>query len=202
MAWKSLAPFCVALLCLVAIVAIVPTATSGSHPKRPSQNRHENQDQPLMNDTDTADGSDTENQHSVQQTVTKKEYRTLFGYNLSFGKVAAAFQPFDNSGAHFCLATFFFKKIAFASEGFMFQYTSEKFGWELRQTTWLRVVSAIGAVFVTLVAGPLMNQWAYRHGVQGRTASLSTVQVSLVVLVFSFAGAWASPSGTIFLIGA
>ncbi|KAF2836308.1 hypothetical protein M501DRAFT_268519 [Patellaria atrata CBS 101060] len=41
---------------------------------------------------------------------------------------------FDSAGARFCLAVVFFKKVGFSSEGFVFQYVSEKFDVALQKT--------------------------------------------------------------------
>ncbi|RMZ90263.1 hypothetical protein DV736_g2530, partial [Chaetothyriales sp. CBS 134916] len=45
--------------------------------------------------------------------------------------------------AIFCLVAFLFKRIAFASESFVFQYMSEQFEWSLRDTTWLRLTHGV-----------------------------------------------------------
>jgi hypothetical protein len=108
---------------------------------------------------------------------------------------------FDSPASRFCLAAFFIKRLAFASEGFMFQYASERFKWELRQTTWLRVSSAAGAVFATLAVGVLLNSTSRKRESQSRISDLNTIRLSLVVLIISFLGAWLAPSAPLLLIG-
>lgn len=160
--------------------------------------------QQLLDDSDATDSTQSEEvaQDFSSHDSILKTMRGLFTTSrFVFSSFSDVFKPFDNGKARFCLAAFFLKKIAFASEGFMFQYASEKFGWRLRDTTWLRVTSAVGAVFATLVAGPLANRWARSCGVSSGRANLGIIRASLMVLVWSFAGAWASTSGLYFLVG-
>lgn len=72
---------------------------------------------------------------------------------------------FEHPASKFCSIAYFLKRIAFASEAFMFQYASEKFLWALYQTTWLRVAQACGAVAVTLIVYPLLTLYLSRRGV-------------------------------------
>jgi len=109
---------------------------------------------------------------------------------------------FRGPAARFCLAAFFLKRVAFTSEGFMFQYASEKFGWELAQTTWLRVASALGAVFVTLVICPgLIWFFTTKREVSSHVLGLNIIRVAFVVLIISFVGSWLAWSGEVLAFG-
>lgn len=108
---------------------------------------------------------------------------------------------FRGSASKFCLAAFFLKRVAFTSEGFMFQYASEKFLWELRQTTWLRVAAASGAVFVTLFACPLLTYLLVRKGFKTHHLDLNVIRVSSLVVVLAFLGAWRAPSVILLAFG-
>ena len=108
---------------------------------------------------------------------------------------------FQSSASRFCLAAFFLKKIAFTSEGFMFQYASEKFLWKLRQTTWLRVASASSAVFVTLIACPLLTSILTKKGFNAHNLDLNVIRYSLMIVVLSFFCAWRASSGLTLALG-
>lgn len=117
--------------------------------------------------------------------------------------------------SRFCFTTYILKRIAFASEGFMFQYASEKFLWPLHQTTWLRVGQASGAILATLVLCPLIMS------VFSKTAStidsdtrkrncgrfpahaidLTMIRSALTILALSFFAAWKAPSAVFLVIG-
>jgi hypothetical protein len=107
---------------------------------------------------------------------------------------------FEHPASKFCSIAYFLKRIAFASEAFMFQYASEKFLWALYQTTWLRVAQACGAVTVTLIVYPLLTLYLSRRGVASRITDLSLIRSSLLILMLSFFFAWKSPSAILFAV--
>ena len=108
---------------------------------------------------------------------------------------------FSPPTATFCLAGMLFKRIAFASEGFIFQYTSEKFGWKLKETTWLRFSAAIGAIVTTMMVCPLLTQLCKRNGYNTHKLDLWIIRVCLGVLVLSFLIAFEAPSASWLLLG-
>lgn len=108
---------------------------------------------------------------------------------------------FHSPTSKFCLAAFFVKKVAFASESFVFQYASEKFLWPLRQTTWLRAAAGSGAVFATLLAWPLATSMLRRKGIAACKLDLNAVRISLVVVFSSFLCLWRASSGLALIIG-
>ena len=108
---------------------------------------------------------------------------------------------FRSPASHFCLAAFFVKRIAFASESFVFQYASEKFLWPLHQTTYLRVATASGAIFATLVACPASFSILSRRGFATHKLDLSTVRISLTIVSISFFCAWKANSGLTLALG-
>lgn len=114
------------------------------------------------------------------------------------GQIAALF---NSPTSRFCLVTFVVKRIAFASESFMFQYASERFLWPLRQTTWLRVASAVGAVFATLIAWPGITMVFTRKGFAAHNLDLNVVRISLIIVTVSFFWAWRATSGTTLAFG-
>ena len=110
----------------------------------------------------------------------------------------------------FCISMFYLKSVAMASEGLIFQYASERFGWALRETTWLRVALASSATFVTLVAGPLASTIAFavRRGGGGggdgvavvHKLDLNVTRISLCTLAVFMFSAWCSKFGLEFLL--
>ena len=108
---------------------------------------------------------------------------------------------FRSSASQFCLATFFVKRIAFASESFVFQYASEKFRWPLHQTTYLRVATASGAILATLIVCPTVFSVLSRRGFATPKLDLNTVRISLMIVLISFFCAWRASSGLILAMG-
>ncbi len=108
---------------------------------------------------------------------------------------------FRSPASRFCLATFFVKHIAFMSEGFMFQYASERFHWALYQTAWLRVANALGAIFATMIAWPVITSILVDKDVVAHKIDVNAVRISLAIVSFSFFGAWTADSGSLLVIG-
>ena len=139
------------------------------------------------------------------QTRTRDEsipkWATPFMLNGGKEAASALWRLLSTHATRFCLASFFLKRIAFSSEGFMFQYASEKFGWQLRQTTWLRVATATSAVFITLIGGPLLGYALQKKGVRSQLVDLNMIRGSLAVLVGAFFAAWMATSGELLVLG-
>ena len=108
---------------------------------------------------------------------------------------------FRSPASHFCLAAFFVKRIAFASENFVFQYASEKFLWPLRQTTGLRVATASGAIFATLIACPASFSFLRGKGFAAHNLDFNTVRISLLIVCISFFSTWKANSGPMLILG-
>lgn len=100
----------------------------------------------------------------------------------------------------FCYLAFYLKSVAMASEAFVFQYFSEKFGWPLQETTILRFALSFGAVVATLVIGPLVSSRLALRGVPTPTIDLGIVCISLLALTICFTIAWRADSSTIFIL--
>lgn len=119
--------------------------------------------------------------------------------------IATSFQQivllFRNPASQFCLAVFFFKRVAFTSEGFMFQYVSERFNWALQKTSWLRVANASGAIFATMIAWPLVTSLFVNKGTVAHRVDLNSVRLSLGIVSLSFFCAWEARTGLPFLLG-
>jgi hypothetical protein len=110
-------------------------------------------------------------------------------------QISQAAVLFRNPASKFCLTAFFMKRVAFASEGFMFQYASEKFLWQLQQTTWLRIAQASGAISATLIICPFLALLLSKRGTAPHVVDLTVIRSALIVLTFSFFLSWNAFSG-------
>ena len=117
-------------------------------------------------------------------------FRTMW-WRAQGGLLTRLFSP---KTASFCLAAFLLKRIAFTSEGFIFQYTSEKFGWKLEDTTWLRIAAGIGAVITTMMICPLLTFFCARRGYNTHNLDLWIIRTCLMVLCASFLLAFEAPT--------
>ena len=100
----------------------------------------------------------------------------------------------------FCYLAFYLKSVAMASEAFVFQYFSERFGWPLPETTILRFALSSGAVLATLMIGPLVSSELARRAVPTPTIDLGIICVSLSALTICFVVAWRADSSTMFIL--
>ena len=89
----------------------------------------------------------------------------------------------------FTLTIFFSTRIALISKAFVYQHASESFGWEMSNTTFLRVSQALGASLVTLFALPLLSDPSPSIR-QSRLFDLAVLRASLLVAAIGFAVLW------------
>ena len=100
----------------------------------------------------------------------------------------------------FCYLAFYLKSVAMASEAFVFQYLSEKFGWLLQDTTILRFALSFGAVLSTLVIGPLISSSLARRGVSTPKIDVGIICSSLLLLTACFMVAWRAETSAGFVL--
>ncbi|KAL8327941.1 hypothetical protein RB597_003989 [Gaeumannomyces tritici] len=150
----------------------------------------------------TSDGDAEPGESTTGRRFAQPGTRSWCGSLMTGAKHVAMsiYELFNTPAGWFCLASFFLKRVAFASEGFAFQYALEKFGWELRQTTWLRTASAAGAVVVTLAVGPIVGLILRSREAPATVVDLNTIRSSLAMLVVSFFAAWKAPSMEILIV--
>jgi len=116
-------------------------------------------------------------------------------------KIRQITRLFRSPASQFCLAVFFVKRIAFASESYVFQYASENLLWPLHQTTCLRVATASSAIFVTLIACPMSSSVLRGRGFAPHRLDLNTVRISLLVVFAAFFCAWKAGTGSMLALG-
>lgn len=129
------------------------------------------------------------------QIITAQQTGLPLAWNNLHESISEAAILFRDPVSKFCLTTFFFKRVAFASEGFMFQYASEKFLWQLRQTTWLRVAQASGAITSTLIVCPFLASFLPKQGIAAHVVDLNVIRSALLMLTVSFFLSWKASSG-------
>ena len=108
---------------------------------------------------------------------------------------------FHGPASYFCLTNFFFKRIAFASENYVSQYASEKFGWPLHRTSWLKSATAVGAVSATLIACPLVTSFLLHKGFAPHRLDIGIIRVSLLTVMAAFFSAWKASSASLLALG-
>ena len=149
-------------------------------------------------DSEHDDSSESEHSGDPNSAYQKNPSRrnTCFALQSSWWREQRTLllRLFGSRTAAFCLACFLFKRIAFTSEGFIFQYTSEKFGWKLRETTWLRISAAIGAIVTTMIICPTLSTVCKRKGFNTHKLDLWIIRVCLIVLCAAFMMAFEAPS--------
>jgi hypothetical protein len=186
------APFWVSGALSITIIIITPFIQEAETPLQlePSENSS------LLASTNENDPTDArpEDAADINPQDQERWYSNLFTQATQIPSI------FPNRPAKFCVLVIFLKRIGFASEGFAFQYTSAKFGWQLRETTWLRVAAAVGAILIVMIA-PLTTQILVRRGMNTHTVDLNFMRFALVTLSVSFFGAYRASSGMMMGVG-
>ncbi|KAL8690226.1 MAG: hypothetical protein Q9218_004277 [Villophora microphyllina] len=99
-------------------------------------------------------------------------------------------------GLRFCFVVFLVSPIALIAKAFVYQHASESFGWDMPDTTWLRVSQAVGASIVTLFLLPVLNSVILhrRHhdkrGLQAQRLDLAVLRGSFLIAAVGFAILW------------
>lgn len=101
----------------------------------------------------------------------------------------------------FVFLLFLMKPIALISKAFTYQFASESFGWEMSQTTWLRVSQAAGSAIVTLIFLPLLSALLIRRGFRARTLDLGAIRGSLCIAVVGFGILWQARASWMLVMG-
>nr|POE77997.1 efflux pump ustt [Quercus suber] len=92
--------------------------------------------------------------------------------------------------AVFAVCGTFIRRLGTMLEYFVPQYASERFNWELRQTTWLRTAFALGAIVSTIAVGPFITVILRNRNFPPRTIDLGLTNASLWILAVAYIGAW------------
>ena len=128
---------------------------------------------------------------TLQDVTLTRSFRTKLKFQENIGL-------FHGPASYFCLATFFFKRISFASEISVAQYASEKFGWPLHQISWLKSATALGAVSATLIACPLVTSCLWQRGFAAYDLDIGVIRVSLLAVMAAFFSVWKASSAPFF----
>lgn len=101
----------------------------------------------------------------------------------------------------FIFYTFFLKPIALISKSFIFQHASESFGWEISQTTWLRVSQALGSAIVTVIFLPVLSAMLIRRGFHPQKLDLGAIRWSIGIAILGFGMLWLARTGWLLVFG-
>jgi sugar phosphate permease len=101
----------------------------------------------------------------------------------------------------FCITGVTLWRLGTVCESFLPQYASEKFHWDLSQTTWLKLASSVGALISTVLLGPCLSHYFLQHGILAQVVNFRLAFSSLVALVISYLGAWMANSKYSLLLG-
>lgn len=101
----------------------------------------------------------------------------------------------------FVFLLFFLKPVALISKAFTYQFASESFGWEMNQTTWLRVSQAAGSAIVTLIFLPFLSVLLIRRGFRARKLDISVIRGSVCVAVVGFGKLWQARASWMLIVG-
>lgn len=96
---------------------------------------------------------------------------------------------------------FFLKPIGLISKAFTYQFASESFGWEMSQTTWLRVSQAAGSSIVTLIFLPFLSALLIRRGFRAQKFDLGAIRGSLCIAVLGFGMLWQARASWMLVVG-
>lgn len=173
-----------------------PSPVSTSVQRRPLIDRH----------TPTRDSDENDDEDGSVQVRRDRPKHSFIIIDFTCGILSV----FHSRPLALCILIFYLKSVAMASEGLIFQYESEKFGWALRETTWLRVALASSATLVTLIIGPLTSSTVLamrrlrgnndRGGAMVHKLDLNLTRISLCTLTVFMLSAWCSRSGLGFLL--
>ncbi|KAL8797710.1 MAG: hypothetical protein Q9195_000062 [Heterodermia aff. obscurata] len=105
------------------------------------------------------------------------------------------------SGLPLCLGLSFLRPIAIVSRAFVYQHASERFGWPMSSTTWLRFAQATSSSLATLVLLPLISACLDRRGFRAKRLDLNAIRLSLFITSVGFAIIWRSKASWVLLAG-
>ena len=104
-------------------------------------------------------------------------------------------------GMLFCLGLFFTRPIALLSRTFIYQHSSESFGWPMSRTTWLRFSEAVSSSLTTLALLPLLSAYFDQKDHHAKRYELNVIRISLFIAAIGFTIVWQSKDNWMMLVG-
>ncbi|UPK93467.1 hypothetical protein LCI18_004402 [Fusarium solani-melongenae] len=210
----SLVSSSIILLCIL-LLRFIRNPIEATVPERSVANQSTEpllaQPEPAYGATDSSDPSASQRPLATEENSTISNSRVANGGNETWKLQSLAhlilrrlksdtFSLHRDLVLNICHVAFFLKSNAMASEAFVFQYLSERFDWQLRDTTILRFALSFGAVITTLILGPLATLIFTARGVPAPAINLTIIRLSTLVLVVCFIAAWRVSSSTAFIL--
>jgi hypothetical protein len=93
-----------------------------------------------------------------------------------------------------CFVELFLRRVAFMSENYFYQYASERFGLQLRQTPLFRLAQALGSLLANGLGLPIISAQLRGIGVSSMCTDLYMLRLSLLVLTTGFLAIGAAKS--------
>jgi hypothetical protein len=107
------------------------------------------------------------------------------------GYVQDAFADFMSQSLIVCFAIFFFKRLAFTSETFVFQYASKVLKWKFEKTAWIQFTHSLAAIITTAVLLPVVTAYFQKNRHFRRTTiDVTVARASLLVAIIGCLLLW------------
>jgi len=144
-----------------------------------------------------------ENNHISQTESTQTHRSPLLLYNVLPEIYWWTLPPRKLQSSLLLLAYFFWKRLAFASEGLMYQYMAEKLQQPFAVTVWIRLPLSLSAVFTTAIILPYAHRQRQQLKQTADTIAqdLRVARISLFVLAIGFVLFMLSPNLTFTCFG-
>jgi len=91
-----------------------------------------------------------------------------------------------NRNVMVCFVELFLRRVAFMSENYFYQYASERFELQLRQTPLFRLAQALGSLLANGLGLPIISAQLRGIGVSSMCTDLYMLRLSLLVLTTGF----------------
>lgn len=192
-------PFAIAMGCLVLsflVILIMPESLSYDV-HFPHDVGSLESTSPLLNGEQRDPSEIGSEQISTGQSLPTKKYDDNLWSKVLTDIISLVRVP----GMIFCLGLFFTRPIALLSRTFVYQHSSESFGWPMSRTTWLRFSEAVSSSLATLVLLPLLSAYFDQKDRHAKRYELNVIRISLFIAAIGFAVVWQSRDNWMMLAG-
>ena len=192
-------PFAIAMGCLVLsflVILAMPESLSADTQFRPDVSSP-GSTSPLLNDDQLDPPEDGPQRSSNGQSHATNKYDGEPWSKALTDIISLVRVP----GMLFCLGLFFTRPIALLSRTFVYQHSSQSFGWPMSRTTWLRFSEAVSSSLATLVLLPLLSAYFDHKDHHAKRYELNVIRISLFIAAIGFAIVWQSIDNWMMLAG-
>ena len=192
-------PFTIAAGCLVLsfiVILAMPESLPSDIPYLPGVSSP-GSSSPLLNGDQRDSPGDDSQRSFTGQSHTIKKYDDEPWSKVLTDIISLVRVP----GMLFCLGLFFSRPIALLSRTFVYQHSSESFGWPMSRTTWLRFSEAVSSSLTTLALLPLLSAYFDQKDHHAKRYELNVIRISLFIAAIGFAIVWQSKDNWMMLAG-